>query len=63
MRGCDIRHSDLADYDRCDVAEYRQLEELFDKYPFDYVYHAAAEFGRNNGETTTRTSGERTPSG
>ena len=50
VRGCDIRHSDRPDYDRCDVAEYRQLERLFDEQPFDYVYHAAAEFGRNNGE-------------
>ena len=48
--GCDIKHSDVADYDRCDVTEYRQLQELFDRHPFDYVYHAAAEFGRNNGE-------------
>lgn len=51
VRGCDARHSPLPDYDRCDVSEYRQLEQLFGKYPFDYVYHAAAEFGRVNGET------------
>ena len=50
VRGCDLRHSELPDYDRCDVAEYRQLLELFDEHSFDYVYHAAAEFGRNNGE-------------
>ena len=38
-------------YARCDVGEYRQLERVFDKMgPFDYVYHAAAEFGRWNGE-------------
>jgi dTDP-glucose 4,6-dehydratase len=38
-------------YARCDVGEYRQLERLFDQLgPFDYVYHAAAEFGRWNGE-------------
>ncbi|MCP4349059.1 MAG: NAD(P)-dependent oxidoreductase [Desulfobacterales bacterium] len=38
-------------YARCDVSEYRQLERIFDKLgPFDYVYHAAAEFGRWNGE-------------
>ncbi|HYG14555.1 MAG TPA: NAD(P)-dependent oxidoreductase [Bacteroidia bacterium] len=38
-------------YARCDVGEYRQLERIFDTWgPFDYVYHAAAEFGRWNGE-------------
>jgi dTDP-glucose 4,6-dehydratase len=38
-------------YVRCDVAEFRQLERAFDALgPFDYVYHAAAEFGRWNGE-------------
>ena len=36
---------------RCDVAAYRQLEEMFTYSPsFDYVYHTAAEFGRWNGE-------------
>lgn len=38
-------------YARCDVGEYRQLEKIFDTLGnFDYVYHAAAEFGRWNGE-------------
>ena len=38
-------------YARCDVGEFRQLERVFDRMgPFDYVYHAAAEFGRWNGE-------------
>jgi dTDP-glucose 4,6-dehydratase len=38
-------------YARCDVGEFRQLERVFDRLgPFDYVYHAAAEFGRWNGE-------------
>lgn len=38
-------------YVRCDVGEYRQLARMFDIVgPFDYVYHAAAEFGRWNGE-------------
>ena len=40
-----------AGYARCDVGEYRQLQRLFDRLgPFDCVYHAAAEFGRWNGE-------------
>lgn len=38
-------------YSRCDVADYRQLERVFEKAgPFDFVYHTAAEFGRWNGE-------------
>lgn len=38
-------------YARCDVSEFRQLERVFEKAgPFDIVYHAAAEFGRWNGE-------------
>lgn len=37
-------------YFRADVGEYRQLENIFDRVRFDFVYHAAAEFGRINGE-------------
>jgi dTDP-glucose 4,6-dehydratase len=38
-------------YARCDIGEFRQLERVFDRLgPFDYVYNAAAEFGRWNGE-------------
>lgn len=60
---CDVRHeadevgfslrTDVAVplYARCDVGEFRQLERVLEKLgPFDYVYHAAAEFGRWNGE-------------
>jgi dTDP-glucose 4,6-dehydratase len=46
-------HSDVPDptYVRCDVAEFRQLQRLFESMgPFDCVYHCAAEFGRWNGE-------------
>lgn len=39
------------DYARCNIADFRQLERIFEKAgPFDFVYHAAAEFGRWNGE-------------
>lgn len=39
------------EYFRCDIADFRQLERIFDTYgPFDFVYNAAAEFGRWNGE-------------
>ena len=38
-------------YVRCDVGEYRQLERVVERQgPFELVYHAAAEFGRWNGE-------------
>lgn len=38
-------------YARCDVGELRQVARIFDVFgPFDMVYHAAAEFGRWNGE-------------
>lgn len=37
-------------YFRCDVGEHRQLVDMFDQVDFDLVYHAAAEFGRINGE-------------
>jgi len=47
---CDLGHSEVPNYIRCDVAEYRQLERIFGEHDFDYVYHLAAEFGRRNGE-------------
>ena len=47
---CDLPHNHDPQYVRCDVAEYRQLERVFDGNHFDYVYHLAAEFGRWNGE-------------
>ena len=38
-------------YARCNIAQFRQLERVFERLgPFDYVYNAAAEFGRWNGE-------------
>ena len=47
----DVMHGSDPLYVRCDISEMRQLERLFEKADgFDYVYHAAAEFGRNNGE-------------
>jgi len=47
---CDLMHSWKARYVRCDVGKYRQVERLFDGHSFDFVYHAAAEYGRWNGE-------------
>jgi dTDP-glucose 4,6-dehydratase len=46
---CDLMHYSDDQYQRADVAEYRQMQRVFQQ-KFDYVYHLAAEFGRNNGE-------------
>jgi len=48
--GCDLRHSDRPNYFRCDVTDYRLLASFFAQHAFEFVYHTAAEFGRNNGE-------------
>jgi len=47
---CDLGQSGTDNYIRCDVSKYRQLEKVFDKQKFEYVYHLAAEYGRWNGE-------------
>lgn len=47
---CDLQHAEDRQSIRCDVSEYRQLERIFSKHTFDYVYHLAAEYGRWNGE-------------
>jgi len=47
---CDLIHSHRPNYIRCDVGKYRQVERTFEENDFDYVYHAAAEYGRWNGE-------------
>jgi dTDP-glucose 4,6-dehydratase len=47
---CDLMHSSSENYIRCDVSKYRQVERMFDEHDFNYVYHAAAEYGRWNGE-------------
>mgnify|MGYP001051706674 CR=1 FL=1 len=47
---CDIRHSEDPKSVRCDVSIHRQVERLFEEQDFEYVYHAAAEYGRWNGE-------------
>ena len=46
----DLLNSSAEHYIRCDVSRYRQLERIFDKHQFDFVYHLAAEYGRWNGE-------------
>jgi len=47
---CDIRHGEDPKSIRCDISRFRQVERLFEEHDFDYVYHAAAEYGRWNGE-------------
>jgi len=47
---CDIIHGESKNHFRVDVLNYRQLERIFEKESFDYVYHLAAEYGRWNGE-------------
>lgn len=46
----DLYNTERENYLRADVRNYRQLERVFDKWKFDYVYHLAAEYGRWNGE-------------
>lgn len=46
----DLTHAEDETHVRVDVANYRQLEKIFEKHEFDYVYHLAAEYGRWNGE-------------
>lgn len=46
----DLYNTERDNYIRADVRSYRQLESVFEKRKFDYVYHLAAEYGRWNGE-------------
>lgn len=46
-----VMSSETADYCRCDIGEFRQIERVMESFgPFDLVYNCAAEFGRWNGE-------------
>lgn len=47
--GVDLQHAAGDRYFRADVGNFRELEKVFE-WSYDYVYHMAAEFGRNNGE-------------
>jgi dTDP-glucose 4,6-dehydratase len=49
--GCDLQHQADERTIRADLANYRQLEQMFERVgEVRYVYHLAAEFGRMNGE-------------
>lgn len=47
---CDIRHSGEPNHFRADVANSRQMRQVLMAAQPTYVYHLAAEFGRQNGE-------------
>jgi len=47
---CDILQGEDEKHFKADVAAHRQMESIFAKHSFDYVYHLAAEYGRWNGE-------------
>ena len=47
---CDILQGEDPRHNKVDVYDYYQLDTLFTKLTFDYVYHLAAEYGRWNGE-------------
>jgi len=53
----DLLNSDRTNYTRCDIGKYGQVERLFEAHNFEYVYLAAAEYGRWNGEDYYRTCG------
>lgn len=46
----DIVHHEHPNFFRADVGEFQQMDAIFRKHSFDFVYHLAAEYGRWNGE-------------
>jgi len=55
MRGtevwtCDILQGEDPKHIKADAGVYQQMDAIFRKMKFDYVYHLAAEYGRWNGE-------------
>ena len=46
----DLPHFNEKNYLRCDISSFNQLNNIFEKFKFDYVFHLAGEFGRWNGE-------------
>lgn len=47
---CDIIQGEDAQHLKADTGVYQQMDALFKRHKFDYVYHLAAEYGRWNGE-------------
>ena len=50
VRTCDILQGEDPLHHRIDTGVYQQLDALFRRHQFDFVYHLAAEYGRWNGE-------------
>ena len=46
----DILQGEDSKHFKADVSVYQQMDAIFRKFQFDYVYHLAAEYGRWNGE-------------
>ena len=47
---CDILQGEDAQHVKADTGVYQQVDSIFRKHRFDFVYHLAAEYGRWNGE-------------
>src|SRR2546428_7438212 len=47
---CDILQGEDSKHWKADVGVYQQMDAIFRKHKFDFVYHLAAEYGRWNGE-------------
>ena len=47
---CDVLQSEDPQHMKADCGEYQQMDSIFRKHKFDFVYHLAAEYGRWNGE-------------
>lgn len=47
---CDILQGEDPQYIKADTGVYQQVDSIFRKHKFDFVYHLAAEYGRWNGE-------------
>ena len=47
---CDILQGEDPQHVKADTGVYQQMDALFRRHKYDYVYHLAAEYGRWNGE-------------
>ncbi len=47
---CDILQGEDPQHLKADTGVYQQMEAIFRRHAFEYVYHLAAEYGRWNGE-------------
>ncbi len=47
---CDIVHGEDSQHLKADTGVYQQMDAIFRRQKYDFVYHLAAEYGRWNGE-------------